>query len=350
LRLVISGYYGFGNAGDDAVLAGMLELLGRAGLDRAGISVLSADPPQTRRAHDVRAVSRWNPLAVARALRRADGLFSGGGSLLQDVTSARPVSYYAGVTQLARVLGRPYAVVAQGLGPLRREPNRRMARFALEHAAHVSLRDDRAIALARRLGVRRPIQRAADPALAALPWRDAPVGGGDGHVLVAVRGGYPADAVIGPLRHAVATLARERRVVALPMHGAIDRDASTALVAGLPGASVADPDASLAEKLEAIATASVVIGVRLHALVLAAAAGVPAVAISYDPKVDAFAQRAAIPVVGSTASPIDPAGIVSAVADALRGSQATSADRIAEMRAEADAGVRDALSAISRAQ
>ncbi|HET8776301.1 MAG TPA: polysaccharide pyruvyl transferase CsaB, partial [Candidatus Limnocylindria bacterium] len=68
MRLVISGYYGFGNAGDDAVLAGMLELLGRAGLDRADVSVLSADPPATRQAHDVRAVSRWNALAVAREL------------------------------------------------------------------------------------------------------------------------------------------------------------------------------------------------------------------------------------------------------------------------------------------
>ena len=119
MRLVISGYYGFGNAGDEAVLAGMLELAGRAGVRRDDVSVLSADPPLTSRVHDVRAVSRWNPLRVAAELRRADALLSGGGSLLQDVSSIRPVSYYAGVMALARLVGRPYAVVAQGLGPLR---------------------------------------------------------------------------------------------------------------------------------------------------------------------------------------------------------------------------------------
>ncbi|HJP71910.1 MAG TPA: polysaccharide pyruvyl transferase CsaB [Candidatus Limnocylindria bacterium] len=346
MRLVVSGYYGFGNAGDDAVLAGMLELLQHAGVDRGDVSVLSADPAETSHAHDVRAVSRWNPLRIASELRRAEGLISGGGGLLQDVSSVRPVSYYAGVMELAQLVRRPYALVAQGLGPLRREPNRRIARAALQRAAHVSLRDDRSIALARRIGVERAISRTADAALAALSSPSTMVDRRGGHVLVAVRGGYPADAVVGPLRHAVADLSAQRRVVALPMHGAVDRDASTALVAGIAGASVADPDGSLGEKLEAIATASVVIGVRLHALVLAAAAGVPAIAISYDPKVDAFAQRAGIPVIGSVASALDTEQLLSAVDEALRGGGSAYGQRVADMRAEAEADVRTALAAM----
>lgn len=348
MRLVISGYYGYGNAGDDAVLAGMLELLSQAGVQRTNVAVLSADPAWTARVHDVRAVPRWNPVRIAAELRRADGLISGGGGLLQDVSSVRPVTYYAGVMQLARILGRPYAVVAQGLGPLRREPNRQMARSALEHAAYVSLRDDRSIALARRIGVRRTINRGADLALAALSPAGGPRDRRDGHVLLAVRGGSPADAVVGPLRHVAAELAREHRVVALAMHPAVDRDASTALVAGIADASLLDPDASLDRKLDAIASASVVIGVRLHSLVLAAAAGVPALAISYDPKVDAFAQRAGIPVVGSTASNLDPSLVLAGVEEALGLADTAYSDRIAEMRAEADADVHKALAAIGR--
>lgn len=350
MRLVISGYYGFGNAGDDAVLAGMLQLLEGTGVDRTAVTVLSADPAQTSQVHHVRSVSRWNPLRVAAELRRADGLISGGGGLLQDVTSVRPVTYYAGVMQLARVLGRPYAVVAQGLGPLRREPNRRIARLALDHAAHVSFRDDRSVALARRIGVQRPIHRGADLALAAIMSSGRPRDRRDGHVLLAVRGGSPADAVVGPLRHVVAALAGEHRVVALAMHPAVDRDASTALVAGIAGASMLDPDGSLDRKLDAIASASVVIGVRLHSLVLAAAAGVPALAISYDAKVDAFAQRAGIPVLGSTAGPLDSSLVLSAVAESLRHGETAYADRIAEMRAEADTDVRNALAAIRRTE
>ena len=146
--------------------------------------------------------------------------------------------------------------------------------------------------------------------------------------------------------YAVAELARERTVIALPMHGTVDRDASTALVAGIAGASASPPEAPLEEKLEAIATASVVIGVRLHALVLAAAAGVPAIAISYDPKVDAFAQRAGIPVIGSVGAAIDADLLRSAVEDALREGGAIYGDRVAEMRAEAETDVRAVLAAI----
>jgi len=349
LRLVISGYYGYGNAGDEAVLAGMLELLAAAGVDRSDVTVLSGDPAQTVAAHDVAAVSRWNPVRVAVALRRADGLISGGGGLLQDVTSARPVAYYASVMQLARMLRRPYAIVAQGLGPLRRSPNRRIARYVLEHAAYVSFRDDRSIALARRIGVRRSIDRAADTALAAVSAAGGAVERPGKHVVVAVRGGSAADSVLGPLRGAVAELARRRRVVALPMHGAVDTDVSAALVAGIGGASVARPAGSLGETLETIAEASVVIGMRLHALILAAAAGVPAIGISYDPKVDAFAQRAGIRVVGSRAAPIDAAMLVAAVEDSLREAPDPYGDRVTRMRQEAADSVRNALAALARA-
>jgi polysaccharide pyruvyl transferase CsaB len=345
LRLVVSGYYGFGNTGDDAVLAGMLELFARAGVDRADVTVLSGDPARTEGEHAVRGVSRWNPLRVAAELRRADALVSGGGSLLQDVTGAGTVGYYAGVMQLARLARRPYAVVAQGLGPIRRPPNRRIARATLNRAAHLSLRDDRSIALARRIGVTRPIQRAADPAVALRPPRHREEPGT--HVLVAVRGGFPADAIVGPLRDVVAELAREHRILALPMHGAVDRDASRALVTGIAAAESTDPDAAFGEKLSAIAGASVVIGVRLHALVLAAAAGVPAVAISYDPKVEAFAERAGIPVIASTTSVLDLESALATIADVVRAGSDQYAGRVEAMRREADAAVREALTALA---
>ena len=166
MRLVVSGYYGYANAGDEAVLAGMLATFREADPDLE-VTVLSGDPEHTRRTHGVAAIRRADLPAVARALRASDGLVSGGGSLLQDRTSPRPVAYYAGVMHLARFTGRPYAIHAQGLGPIRLLPNRWLAASALRGAAAVSLRDAASLDLARALGVRRHIDARARPGAGA---------------------------------------------------------------------------------------------------------------------------------------------------------------------------------------
>jgi polysaccharide pyruvyl transferase WcaK-like protein len=100
VRLVLSGYYGFRNSGDEAVLLGILQALDEAGKAR-GLRfepiVLSGDPAWTERQYGVAAVPRMNPTAVWRALLASDGLISGGGSLLQDATGWKSIPYYLGV-------------------------------------------------------------------------------------------------------------------------------------------------------------------------------------------------------------------------------------------------------------
>jgi len=343
MRVVVSGYYGYGNAGDESVLAGLLDLL-RAEEPDIAVTVLSGDPAHTRRTHDVDAIARANPRAVIRALRASAGLISGGGSLLQDRTSARPVAYYAGLMHLARVLRRPYVVHAQGLGPITRRANRALAASALRGAAQVSLRDPGSLALAREIGVRRPIELVPDPALALHP----PASAG-GHVLVAVRSwGASAEHITG-LRDALRSLSAERTILCLPMQDAVDREASEAAVEGIPGADVLGPGASLDEQLAAIGSASLVVGMRLHALILAAAAGVPALAISYDPKVDAFAAQAGHPVVGEVGRAIDATALVDAAHAALAADPAPYRERVERLRAQLPASVAASLAGLRAA-
>lgn len=341
MRLVVSGYHGFGNTGDEAILAGMLHGL-RAIDGDVEVTVLSGDPPQTAGTHGVKAVPRADPRAVWRALRASDGLISGGGSLLQDRTSARPVAYYTGVMRLARLARRPYAIHAQGLGPVRRRLNRAMAAAALRGAAAVSLRDPDSVALARGLGVRRSIALAPDPALGLSPPRVDP----SGAVVVAMREWGREGRHLDTVRRALAELGRDLPVVALPMHEPVDRAASARVVAGIPGASVVGPDASLRDRLAAIASARVVIGMRLHALILAGATGVPAVAISYDPKVDAWARLAGQAVAGDLESGVEPDAVVRAVRDALDADPAPYLARLAELRADVAGSLRSTLAAL----
>jgi polysaccharide pyruvyl transferase CsaB len=344
MRLVVSGYYGYGNTGDEAILAGMLTAFRSVDPDLA-ITVLSGDPDDTRRSHGVDAISRMRPPAVWGALRASDGLVSGGGGLLQDRTSARPVAYYAGAMLLARLAGRPYVVHAQGIGPIHRAANRRLAAMALRGAVRVALRDQASIALARELGVRRPIELTADPAL-ALSARATRAATGAGPVVVAIRSWGTTAAHLGPIREALRALAGERSIVALPMHEPVDREASESVVDGVPRATVAPPSRTLDERLALIASAGVVVGMRLHALILAVGAGVPAVALSYDPKVEAFAQRAHVPLAGSLDGGLESRRILTAILAELDADPGRRRAAVDAMRADVQASAARSLAAL----
>ena len=103
MRIVLSGYYGFDNAGDEALLTAISNSL-RAVDKTFEITVCRESGPDCYGPR-VRAVSRINPLVLIRELSRADLLISGGGSLLQDVTGPLSIPYYLGIVVLAKLLG-----------------------------------------------------------------------------------------------------------------------------------------------------------------------------------------------------------------------------------------------------
>lgn len=93
-QVVISGYYGFGNVGDEAVLAAILQQLTHL-WPKARYTVLSGNPPATMQEHGVEAISRHDLGSLGSALSsRKAVLISGGGTLFQDMTSSRSLYYY----------------------------------------------------------------------------------------------------------------------------------------------------------------------------------------------------------------------------------------------------------------
>ena len=76
-NILISGYYGFDNIGDESILRTLVTSL-RERIPDCSLTVLSHDPAATREKYGVEAVERMSPLAIARAVRRCDMLISGG--------------------------------------------------------------------------------------------------------------------------------------------------------------------------------------------------------------------------------------------------------------------------------
>ena len=80
-NIVISGYYGFGNAGDEAMLCAIIDAI-RDVEDDAHITVISGNPQETSRKHNIKAVGTFAAFGILNAIRNADLVISGGGSLL----------------------------------------------------------------------------------------------------------------------------------------------------------------------------------------------------------------------------------------------------------------------------
>jgi hypothetical protein len=98
-----------------------------------------------------------------------------------------------------------------------------------------------------------------------------------------------------------ATAAMDAAVVILPMHDGVDQPISEALAVLIGDRAFTVKTASYREAAAIIAVSEMVLTMRLHALVFAAQAGVPAIGIEYDRKVGRFAQMAGYPVVAPTA-------------------------------------------------
>lgn len=307
LRVVVSGYYGFHNAGDEAILYALVQGL-RSLRPDIDITVLSADPGHTALSYGVRAVSRTAPREVLRAVRAADLFISGGGGLLQDMTSLASLQYYVGLIALARALGRPVFIYAQGVGPLSTGTGRLLTRLVLNRVQAVTVRDEASRNLLWTLGVRRPpLTVTADPVLGLEPeaaWRARgralldEAGLGPGPVIgFSVRPWSGQDDYFEALAQVADRLADDGyQVVFLPFHHPGDLAACRAAAGRMRApAVVLEKRLDFRELLGICGHLDLAVGMRLHFLVFAALSGVVPVGLPYDPKVALFLERLELP-------------------------------------------------------
>ncbi len=320
-RAVISGYYGFGNCGDDAILRGIISGLRQQDADLE-VVVLSANPAETRNRLGVAAVNRYNPVAVARAIAGADLLISGGGSLLQDITSTRSLLYYLSVIQMALSMGKRVMLYANGIGPITRATNRQLCRRVLCRVHLITVRDDSSREELESLGVRGPlIEVTADPvfALDELGTQEPP----ETEVTVgaAFRPWGPPDRLQWVFSVLASTLTRRGwRIRLIPMHWKEDHPLAARLRTAAPGGVEVwtGPLAEPADLRAAFSGLSVMVGMRLHALMFAVKMGIPVVGLAYDPKVTAFLRSVGQEQLAESLDSVDPQRLCEAVSGAVR--------------------------------
>jgi polysaccharide pyruvyl transferase CsaB len=292
-QAVLCGYYGKGNGGDEALLASLLQML------PAHITplVLSGNPLQTQQRYGVASCDRNSGLRVWQALRQSQIFIWGGGSLIQDATSALSPIYYTSLMALAQRLGLTTIAWGQGIGPLQRPLTRWLAHQTFKHCRAVSVRDRGSADLLSMWNI--PHQVAPDPVWAL---KSLPVGElGDlptPRVAVALR----SHRLLTPNRisHLIQALvafqtATQTSILLLPFHPAQDLALAQLIQPQLPGPSqilCLDDPRTLKGVFQRVEMA---IAMRFHGLIMAAAEGCCCFALSYDPKVSQLMQALDLP-------------------------------------------------------
>lgn len=300
-KVVISGYYGFHNSGDEAILFAMLQAL-RSTIPGLEVTVLSRDPDYTTQEFHVRSVPRDKPEEVIRTIRDADILISGGGGLLQDVTSPRSIIYYLGIISIAIILGKPVFCYAQGIGPVQTALGRKALRLVVNRVKAITVRDQDSKEELLSLGVKHPpVQVTADPVLGL---ELSQIDCSKGYDILTALGAEPQRPIAGisviPWKGArgyikvVAKVADDLsaagwQVLLIPMHNPVDIAPCREVAALMRGPSLMlGAETTYKELLAVAGNLNLALGMRLHFLIFSAIFGVPIVGISYDPKVNRF--------------------------------------------------------------
>ena len=300
-NILISGYYGFDNIGDESILRTLITSL-REKIPDCSLTVLSHNPAATKEKYGVEAVDRMAPMAILRAVRHCDMLISGGGSLLQDVTSNRSIRYYLAIIRLAKFFRKKVFIYSQGIGPINRETNRRAAAKVLKRADGIVVRDERSAALLEEIGIaREKVAITADPVI-RMKKPDKSVGAEilaragakrEGKLTVgwAIRERNRDSAFVREVTECIRWLKEtyDAESVLIPFHYEEDREVCAEIAQRAGESAKCLTEKYLSEDmLSIIGNMDVLVGVRLHSLIYAAIMGVPLIGVSYDPKCTAF--------------------------------------------------------------
>lgn len=306
--IVISGYHGFANSGDEALLWAILNTL-KQRAPSLSVTVLSKTPEETARDYGVKSVSRYNYFQIKSEMKHAKMLIFGGGSLLQDVTSSKSLKYYLMIIALAQHCGIKTMLYANGIGPITTKTDRKLTAKILNKVDIITLRDDKSDEELKNLGVTKPeIIITADPAFTINVdetltgqyfIKRAGVPDGTKVCAVSIRSWKNSAGDFSAVMAKLCDYMVEKYGIYplfVPMQYPLDMDIAKEVMAQMKNeAYLINRNLTVAEMFSVLSGAEVLIGMRLHSLIYATTLEIPAMALVYDPKISAFMESLSQP-------------------------------------------------------
>lgn len=305
-KILLSGYFGFDNVGDEAILHAMVKGI-KNEIPEAELVALSANPEFTARKNGIRAIDRMSIFSLFKELKDADLFISGGGSLFQDVTSKRSMLYYLAVVYIAKKLFKKKVMIySQGIGPVIHEDNRKKLAKLFNQLDIINVRDENSKNELISMGVTKNIEVTTDTVF-SLNKPDFQVGKDileqnnvDTKKLtlgISMRSWKDCTENIIDEIAKMAELFKDKdmNIVLLPFHFPHDLEISERILAKT---SLTEQDSCKLHVLKNLMTEEaflsvmvnmdIVLSMRLHGLIFATVCNAYPIAVSYDPKVDSL--------------------------------------------------------------
>lgn len=303
--VVLSGYYGYDNFGDEMILDTIISSL-RDKRPELEIAVLSHKPQKTMQSFDVDAYNRYSPLGSSKVFRSCNTFVNGGGTLFTDITSTRSLLYYSYINRKARRFGLKTMVLANGIGPFRKKGNMKRAIKVFEKTDVITVRDRSAYNFIRKYIPGKAVTHTADVTFVNRMTKDGPtddsivrkmgIPAGRDYFIVSLRnwrrGGEEFEKMIAA---SCDVICKKHNITAvfLPMQYERDIDTivSVAMKMRCRSIVISNEEKSLSNITDLISHSRFVFAMRLHALIFAAACNRPALGIAYDVKVSNFVKE-----------------------------------------------------------
>ena len=298
--ILISGYYGFENSGDDAILMAILDNL-RTYKKDIKVVVLSKKPAETKRIYGVDSVDRFNFNEVIKAMKSSKLFLNGGGNLIQDESSTRSLMYYLSTIWMAKKLGLKVMLYSNGIGAINKKMNRLMTTRIINNADVITLRERISLKELKSLKVTRPqVSLTADPAFTLVPCSDE-----EASTILAAEGIVKDNPLVGislrkwknfknytkQIAEAADYMYEKLGVqpVLIPMHYPQDVEICNTIASMMKHQpKIVKNKYNVPQTLGIIKSMDMIIGMRLHALIYGASLQVPILGLIYDPKVAGF--------------------------------------------------------------
>lgn len=295
VKVAISGYYGFKNFGDEAILSVLTSHL--KSLPDVDVTVFSSDCEFTEKTYGVKAVKRFDLKSVVDTIRNCDVLVSGGGSLLQDVTSLKSLIYYSFIIALGLLFNKKVIIFAQGIGPLNSNLAKNIVKNLLKYCSVVTVRDEKSLNLLNSLGVEAKL--VCDPIYSL----NIPSTENEGVVGIQLRDFKTMnEELLQKLALLLVTKFENKKIEIFSLQKTQDFELSKHFEKVLKSFNP-DMQTEIVEDdiINRLSHLEYLIGMRFHAVLVALKAGVKTCAINYDVKVEKLATDANIPMISMDA-------------------------------------------------